>query len=43
MPSASHPFAFWCITVCLVLSIVLMVTGQTLAVLDYHLAVRLGL
>lgn len=43
MPRESRPFAFWFIMVFLALSIVLMVTGQTLSIVNYDLTVRLGL
>lgn len=38
-----RPTAFWIIVVFLAVSIALMLAGQTMAVLDYDLAVRLGL
>ena len=38
-----RPFAFWVIAVYLGLSVVVMLTGQTMAVVNYDLAVRLGL
>ncbi len=38
-----RPVAFWVIVVYLGLSVMVMLTGQTMAVVDYDLAVRLGL
>ncbi len=38
-----RPVAFWVIVVYLGLSVVVMLTGQTMAVVNYDLAVRLGL
>lgn len=43
MRGTKRPIAFRIIVVVLALSIVLMLTGQTMAVFDYDLAVRLGL
>jgi hypothetical protein len=43
MPSAKRPIAFWFIVVFLAVSIILMLLGQTMAVFNYDLAVRLGL
>ena len=43
MPSAKHPIAFWIIVYFLAVSIILMLTGQTMAVFNYDLAVSLGL
>ena len=43
MPTIKRPIAFWLIVVFLALSIVLMFMGQTLAVFNYDLTVRLGL
>ncbi len=43
MPIARRPIAFWIIVVFISVSIVLMLTGQTMAVFNYDLAVRLGL
>jgi hypothetical protein len=41
--ATKRPTAFWIIVVFLVLSIALLVTGQTLAVFNYDLTVKLGL
>lgn len=41
--STKRPVSFWVIVAFLAASIVLMLTGQTMALLDYDLAVRLGL
>ncbi len=41
--STPRPFAFWIIVAFLALSIALMLAGQTMAVFDYDLTVRLGL
>jgi hypothetical protein len=41
--STPRPFAFWIIVAFLSLSVILMLTGQTMAVFDYDLTVRLGL
>lgn len=41
--SIRHPVSFWVIVAFLAVSVVLMLTGQTMALLDYDLAVRLGL
>jgi len=43
MPRTKRPIAFWIIILFLALSIALMLIGQTTAVFDYDLAVRLGL
>jgi hypothetical protein len=43
MPSARRPIGFWIIVVFLAVSIILMLMGQTMAVFNYDLAVRLGL
>lgn len=43
MASSGRPAAFWFLFVFLVVSIVLMLAGQTLGVFDYELAERLGL
>lgn len=43
MRGSGRPVALWIFVVFLALSIVVMLTGQTLAVFDYDLAVRLGL
>jgi len=39
----THTFGYWFLAVFLGVSILLMLLGQTMAVLDYELAVRLGL
>ena len=43
MADASRPLAFWVLVVFLGTSILLMLMGQTMAVFNYDLAVRLGL
>jgi len=43
MTSAGRSFGFWVIAVFLAASILLMLVGQTMAVFDYDLTVRLGL
>jgi len=43
MPDTTRPVAFWMFVVFLMLSTVAMLMGQTMAVFDYDLAVRLGL
>jgi len=43
MKGAGRSFGFWVIVVFLAASIVLMLMGQTMAVFNYDLAVRLGL
>jgi len=43
MTSAGRSFGFWVIVVFLAASILLMLVGQTMAVFNYDLAVRLGL
>jgi len=43
MPSVRRPIAFWIIVLFLLLSILIMLIGQTMAVFHYDLAVRLGL
>jgi hypothetical protein len=43
MESTRRPIAFWIMTSFLAASILLMLMGQAMAVLNYHLAVRLGL
>jgi len=43
MPGTARPKAFWIFVVFLALSTVAMLTGQTMAVFNYDLAVRLGL
>jgi hypothetical protein len=43
MAKTKRPIAFWFLVVFLAVSILLMVTGQTMAVFNYDLTVRLGL
>lgn len=43
MTNARRPIAFWIVVVFLAISVPLMLMGQTMAVFDYELAVRLGL
>ena len=43
MANARRPIAFWIIVSFLAISILLMLIGQTMAVFNYDLAVRLGL
>lgn len=43
MPRAGRPTAFWFIMAFLAVSVVLMLVGQTMALVDYDFAVRLGL
>lgn len=43
MPTHKRPTAFWFITIFLSVSIILMLTGQTMAIFDYDLTVSLGL
>jgi hypothetical protein len=43
MADTGRPIAFWIIVGFLSISVILMLMGQTMAVLDYDLAVRLGL
>jgi len=43
VPSSQRSATFWFIFVFLVVSIILMLAGQTLAVFNYDLAARLGL
>jgi uncharacterized protein (TIGR03382 family) len=43
MPHSHRPFARWIILGFLGLSVLLMLAGQTMAVIDYELAARLGL
>ena len=43
MSRPSHPGAYWIFVVFIALSIVLMLVGQTMAVFNYDLTVRLGL
>ena len=43
MAKTRRPAACWFIIGLLALSVVLLLSGQTMAVLDYGLAVRLGL
>ena len=43
MKFTPRPFAFWVITGFLLVSLILLLTGQTMAIIDYELAVALGL
>lgn len=43
MEQAKRPVAFWMITGFLVVSVILLLMGQTMALIDYDLAVQLGL
>ena len=43
MANAGRPMAFWFIFSFLAISIILMLMGQTMAIFNYDLAVRLGL
>lgn len=43
MVTAKHPFAFWCVTGFLCIALVLLLMGQTMSLIDYELAVQLGL
>jgi hypothetical protein len=43
MPPAGRPIAFWFIVAFLASAILLMLVGQTLGLVDYDLATRLGL
>jgi hypothetical protein len=43
MPGKDRPAALWIFVIFLALSIVLMLTGQTMSVFNYDLTVRLGL
>jgi len=43
MAGTRRPVAFWFITAFLTLSVALLLLGQTMAVVDYDLTVRLGL
>ena len=43
MPKQKRPFAFWIITIFLVLSVILLLLGQTTSLFAYDFAVRLGL
>jgi len=43
MITAKRPFAFWCVTGFLCIALVLLLTGQTMSLIDYELAVQLGL
>lgn len=42
MKMSKHPIAFWVITVFLFISLILLLLGQTMAVIDYNFAVSLG-
>lgn len=43
MVAAKRPFAFWCVTGFLCIALVLLLMGQTMSLIDYELAVQLGL
>lgn len=43
MITAKRPFAFWCIVGFMSVALVLLLMGQTMALIDYELAVQLGL
>lgn len=43
MESIKRPMSFWIITVFLFISLVLLLAGQTMAIIDYDFAVQLGL
>jgi hypothetical protein len=43
MTSAKRPIAFWVIIVFLIVSMVLLLMGQTMAIFNYEFAVQLGL
>jgi len=43
MITAKRPLAFWCITGFLCVALVLLLTGQTMSLIDYELTVQLGL
>lgn len=42
MIETRRPMTFWFIFICIAISVVLFLVGQTLGVFDYELAVRLG-
>ena len=43
MTNAKRPISFWIVIVFLVVSIVLLILGQTMAIINYEFAVQLGL
>ena len=43
MESTKHPISFWVIIVFLIISMVLLLMGQTMAIFNYEFAVKLGL
>ena len=43
MANTKHPISFWIIIVFLIVSMVLLLTGQTMAIFNYEFAVKLGL
>jgi len=43
MSHSKRPFAFWVITCFLFISIILLLMGQTMAIINYDFAVQLGL
>jgi hypothetical protein len=43
MASAKRPISFWVITVFLIVSLILLLVGQTMAIFNYEFAVKLGL
>ena len=43
MASAKRPISFWVIAVFLIVSMILLLMGQTMAIFNYEFAVRLGL
>jgi hypothetical protein len=43
MAGANHPIPFWVIIVFLIVSILLLLRGQTMAIFNYQIAVKLGL
>ena len=43
MESIKRPMSFWIITIFLFISLVLLLTGQTMAIINYDFAVQLGL
>jgi len=43
MANAKHPISFWVIIIFLIVSMVLLLMGQTMAIFNYEFAVKLGL
>ncbi len=43
MESTKRPISFWVITVFVIVSMILLLMGQTMAIFDYEFAVKLGL